>query len=185
MPVRWETPPMAWAKKSAAFLIMFVVVIMASSCSGAEAEPGGRVPWSASKSLPISPTPPDLPQTAPTAITVRSNECPDVSGHDFAEAGVLSVGSFTAEDIGPQPEGQDSHKVWIASRRKGHDDATLQITDPDGQAHLERRKSGVSWAAGVAQFYPGSLSVNKSGIYRLQIRVGRDTMCVRVHYRAA
>jgi hypothetical protein len=38
-----------------------------------------------------------VPQAAPTAITVRPNECPDVSGHDFAEAGVLSAGSFTAE----------------------------------------------------------------------------------------
>jgi hypothetical protein len=174
---------MAWAKKSAAFPIMFVVVIMASSCSGAEAEPGGRVPSSASKSLPISPTPPDLPQTAPTAITVGSNECPDVSGHDFAEAGVLSVGSFTAEDIGPQPEGQDNHKVWIASQRKGHDDATLQITDP-----VRLTLSGESRVCHgrlVSHNYPGSLSVNKSGIYRLQIRVGRDTMCVRVHYRAA
>jgi hypothetical protein len=119
------------------------------------------------------------------AITVRSNECPDVSGRDFAEAGVLSVGSFTAEDTGPQPPGQDGHKVWIASQRKGHDDAILRITHPDGQAHLERRRSGVSWAVGFAQFYPGSLSVNMSGIYRLRITVGRDRMCVRVHYRAA
>jgi hypothetical protein len=93
----------------------------------------------------------------------------------------LSSGSFTAENIGPQPERQDGHKVWIASQRKGHNDATLRITGPDGQAHLERRKSGVSWAAGVAQFYPGNLSVTKSGIYRLRIRVGRDTMCVRVY----
>jgi hypothetical protein len=84
-----------------------------------------------------------VPQAAPTAITVRPNECPDISGHDFAEAGVLSAGSFTAEDIGPQPERQDGHKVWIASQRKGHDDATLRITGPDGQAHLERRKSHI------------------------------------------
>jgi hypothetical protein len=33
-----------------------------------------------------------------------------------------------------------------------------------GQAHLERRKSGVSRVAGVAQFYPGTLSVTKSGV---------------------
>jgi hypothetical protein len=50
----------------------------------------------------------------PTAITVRGNECPDVSGYEHAEAGRSSVGGFTAEDIGPQPQGQDGHKVWIA-----------------------------------------------------------------------
>ena len=77
-----------------------------------------------------------VPQAAPTAITVRPNECPDVSGHDSAEAGVLSVGSFTAEDIGPQPHGQDGHKVWIASQRKGHDEAIIRITGPAGQAQL-------------------------------------------------
>jgi hypothetical protein len=175
----------AQARKSAVFLIVFGVVIMVSSCSGAEGEPGSQVSSSASKALPMSPASPVVPQAAPTVITVRPNECPDVSGHDFAESGVLSAGSFTAENIGPQPERQDGHKVWIASQRKGHDDATLRITDPDGQAHFERRKSGVSWAAGVAQFYPGNLSVTKSGIYRLRIRVGRDSMCVRVYYRAA
>jgi hypothetical protein len=66
-----------------------------------------------------------------------------------------------------------------------HDEAILRITNTDGQAHLERRRSGVSWAVGFAQFYPGSLSANVSGNYRLRITVGRDRMCVRVHYRAA
>jgi hypothetical protein len=33
-----------------------------------------------------------------------------------------------------------------------HDEAILRITNPDGQAHLERRRSGVSWAVGFAQF---------------------------------
>lgn len=56
----------------------------------------------------------------------------------LCRAGVLSAGSFTAEDIGPQPERQDGHKVWIASQRKGHDDATLRITGPDGQARSPR-----------------------------------------------
>jgi hypothetical protein len=180
-----ETQLVAQARKSAVFLIMFGVVIMVSGCSRAEVKPGTQVSSSAWESLPMSSASAVVPQAAPTAITVRPNECPDVSRHDFAEAGVLSAGSFTAEDIGPQPERQDGHKVWIASQRKGHDDATLRITGPDGHAHLERRKSHVSWAAGVAQFYPGNLSVTTSGIYRLRIRVGRDTMCVRVHYRAA
>jgi hypothetical protein len=175
---------MALARKSAVFLIMFVVVIMVSSCAGADVEPGSRVSSSGSDPLPSSPASPVESQVVPTAITVRRNECPDVSGHDSAEAGVLSVGSFTAEDIGPQPHGQHGHKVWIASQRKGHDDAIVRITSPDGHAHRQRRKSGLSWTVDVAQFYPGSLSVTKSGIYRLQIRVGRDTMCVRVHYRA-
>jgi hypothetical protein len=97
---------------------------------------------------------------------------------------MLSVGSFTAEDIGPPPPGQDGHKLWIISRRRGHDDAILQLNGPGGQHRLERRKSGASWTAGVEQFYAGSLSVAESGIYRLRITVGRDTMCVRVHYRA-
>jgi hypothetical protein len=138
------TPWMALARKSAVFLIMFGAVIMVSSCAGADVEPGSQVSSSGSDSLPSSPASPVVSQAAPTAITVRPNECPDVSGHDSAEAGVLSVGSFTAEDIGPQPHGQDGHKVWIASQRKGHDEAIIRITGPGGQAQLQRRKSGLS-----------------------------------------
>jgi hypothetical protein len=80
-----------------------------------------------------------VPLESSTAITVRSNECPEVSGYEHAEAGVLSVGSFTAEDIEPPLPGQDGHKLWIISRRKGHDDAILQITGPGRQDRLERR----------------------------------------------
>jgi hypothetical protein len=99
--VRWKTQRVAQARKSAIFLIMFGVVIMVSGCSRAEVKPGSQVSSSAWESLPISSASAVVPQAAPTAITVRPNECPDVSGHDFAEAGVLSAGSFTAEDIGP------------------------------------------------------------------------------------
>jgi len=125
-----------------------------------------------------------VPPEASRAITVRPNECPEASGYEHAETGVLSVGSFTAEDVGPPPPGQDGHKLWIMSRRNGHDDAILQITNTGGHDRLERRTSGASWMAGVEQFYAGSLSVTKSGIYRLRITGGRDTMCVKVHYRA-
>jgi hypothetical protein len=78
----------------------------------------------------MSPPSPVVPQPMPTAITVRGNECPDVSGYEHAEAGRLSVGGFTAEDIGPQPQGQDGHKVCIAFQHKGHDDAILRVAPP-------------------------------------------------------
>jgi hypothetical protein len=149
-----------------------------------EVEPGNQVSSPAAASLPTSQASVVVPLVSSTAITVRPSECPEVSGYEHAEAGMLSVGSFTAEDIGPPPPGHDDRKLWIISRRKGHDDAILQLTGPGGQHRVERRKSGVSWTPGVEQFYAGSLSVAESGIYRLRITVGRDTMCVRVHYRA-
>ena len=176
---------MSLANRSGAFLIMFVAVVTASSCAGSQVEPGNQVSSPAAASSPSSQTSAVVPLEASRGITIGPNECPEVSGYEHAEAGVLSVGSFTAEDIGPPTPGQDGHKLWIISRRKGHDDAVLQIADPGGQTRHERRKSGASWTAGVEQFYAGSLSVAKSGIYRLGITVGGDTMCVKVHYRAS
>jgi hypothetical protein len=175
---------MSLANRSGALLTMFVAVMTASSCTGSEVETGSQVSSPAAASLPTSQASSVVPLESSTAITVLPRECPEVSGYKQADAGMLSVGSFTAEDIGPPPPGQDGHKLWIISRRRGHDDAILQLNGPGGQHRLERRKSGASWTAGVEQFYAGSLSVAESGIYRLRITVGRDTMCVRVHYRA-
>jgi hypothetical protein len=110
-----------------------------------EVEPGNQVSSPAAASLPTSQASVVVPLVSSTAITVRPSECPEVSGYEHAEAGMLSVGSFTAEDIGPPPPGHDDRKLWIISRRKGHDDAILQLTGPGGQHRVERRKSGVSW----------------------------------------
>jgi len=56
---------MALARKSAVFLIMFVAVIMVSSCAGADVEPGSQISSSGSDFLPSSPASPVVSQAAP------------------------------------------------------------------------------------------------------------------------
>jgi hypothetical protein len=97
---------MSLANISGAFLSMFLAVITASSCTGSEFEPGNQVSSPDAPSLPTSQASAVVPLESPTAITVLPGECPEVSGDKQAQAGMLSVGSFTAEDIGPPPQGR-------------------------------------------------------------------------------
>jgi hypothetical protein len=94
---------MSLANRSRAFLSTFVAVITACSCTASEVEPGNQFSSPAAASLPTSQPSAVVPLESSTATTVLPSECPEVSGYKQADAGMLSVGSFTAEDIGPPP----------------------------------------------------------------------------------
>ncbi len=101
---------------------------------------------------------------------------------DFVTSGVLSLGPFQPDTLGPQPGGCNARKIWVASQGDGHDDARLAITDPTGNQTVQHRLSGAARAFGVKQFYPGEIQVSLAGSYRLEATIGPDKMCVTVDY---
>ena len=119
--------------------------------------------------------------------TTTGSRCPDVSGQLVARSGVLSAGPFSAEAIGPPPwyANGTKRKLWVASRRPGHDDVILTVTPPPSSTRRPttyRRPAGEAFVPDVAQFYAGDIDITGSRTWRLDITVGRDHMCVRVAY---
>ncbi len=116
------------------------------------------------------------------AESVGLGQCREVSGSGSAQAGLLSMGPFDADSTGPIPLGQLDRKVWVTSQRQGHDDAVLLVTDPRDRKLTQRRPAGQASASNAAQFYPGVIRAPMTGRYRIDVRVGPDTMCVLVDY---
>ena len=125
---------------------------------------------------------PTTTSAAPRIASISSTSCPDVSGFDWATPVVLSLGPFTANLLAPQASDLSARKIWISSQRDGHDDALLVVTDPEGRQSRQTHRSGVAQAGGVKQFYPGDIQVILTGLYRIEVAVGPDKMCVMVNY---
>ncbi len=164
-------------------LLAVLAVALATSCATGTQPPQPPIPSSPTSSpAPPIPAPTDSAPPARTLI-VRVGECPDATGYDQATSGPISIGNFTPEAVGPPQPGQDGYKTWVISQRPGHDDAVVKIRDPDAHTTTERRPTGVSWASGVEQFFPGTLRLHSNGTYRITASVGPDSICVKVRYQ--
>ena len=154
-----------------------VVAAALAGCS-LQSQPDAGPSGPTASSVPVAAS-----ETAPPVVQVEPGTCPDVSGAQAAASPPLHVGSFLADDLAPLPPGLTSRKVWVASDRDGDDDAIVVVTDPRRLEVRQRRPSGRATMEGTPQFYPGDIATPVAGAYRIEVKVGADTMCVVVRYR--
>jgi hypothetical protein len=98
----------------------------------------------------------------------------------LASTGIVRAGPFFDEALGVRAGHEQ--KVWVASDRDGHDDAVLEVTDPNGAMVRSVREGGVASVPSAKQFYPGVIELSVSGPYRIEITVGPDRMCLVARY---
>jgi hypothetical protein len=121
-------------------------------------------------------------QTGSTTATVAPNSCPDVSAANNATNGVIYMGPFGADEVGPLPSGQTVRKLYVGSMRPGSEAAVLVITDPQGRQSRQRRPRPEPQPGTHTQFFPGEFITPVSGAYRLELTIGVEAMCVVVVY---
>lgn len=163
-----------------------LVVGLLSSCDANERQAGPEPSQTPATTAASSSQPPSNTMTLTRKTAGASAEptpCPNVSGKASATDGVLSVGSFQNYLLGPQRPGSPIRKLWVASQRGGRGEAVIVVTAPTGDRASQTRKRH-AFVRGLEQFYPGVIQAPVAGTYRIDVTVGRDTMCVKVDYRA-
>jgi len=159
-------------------------VVSVASLSGCTSNSMATVPSSPSPGATTSGLSVEHPGRSPSTATVNPMACANVSGMVVATTGVLGVGPFTSDTLGPQPDGSLERKIWVSSQRAGHDDAQLAITDPAGVT-VRQTRSGESFVTNAKQFYPGVIRLHGTGPYRIEVTVGPDRICVIADYRVS
>lgn len=95
-------------------------------------------------------------------------------------SGDLSIGPFEDESAQPQPAA--TRKLWVASQKLGPDEATIQITAPDGHTQTQTRGPSGAQVSNASQFWPGEIPVPASGEYRIEATVADEHLCVSASY---
>jgi hypothetical protein len=160
-------------------LAIVLASAVGTACSSASVESGDQATTSTTSRGETTTAPHPM-----STITVRPKTCPDVSGFTIASDGVLSLGPFSSEALGPAP-GAEERKLWLASQREGSDTAILLVTDPAGHTTRQARAPGKAFVDNAAQFYPGTIPVGRSGSYKLLLTIGQDTLCVTAGFQVA
>lgn len=176
----WLYGPGSQAMRSWMLSVIVAALLIMTSCTARPFPDPSPSPSASASVTPDAET--DRPMRT---LTVRPGECPDATGYDQAVSNLISIGSFEPTTLGPLQKGQNGHKTWVMSQRKGTDDAVVVVRAPSGKTTTERRPSGESWASGVEQFFPGSIRPLADGVHRISATVGPDSICVKVRYRVS
>lgn len=150
-------------------MVLIAATGMAAGCS-ASTSSGPATAMTSEQTLPPS-------NANGRALTVASDECVNTTGYQYAQRGGLSLGPFMSDALSV-PSGFAAAKLWVASQRDGHDAALLSIVGPAGSTEQQSRPPGEASVSNARQFYPGTIQIQEAGAYRIDVRVGKDRVCV-------